>query len=148
MVVSLVLRDKVLSSVTNWRCEQGIGVKRMLGPIRRLIGPTKSRLLKYIETANGLMERKPVETQLDEEEIEAEDFANRISTNIIALLEKCNNDWSNILKELKDDAKVTEEREYACVCESEDGLIEALLTGNEVLARLKARITIILRKRE
>ena len=93
------------------------------------------------------MERKPVETQLDEEEGEAEDFANRFSTNI-ALIEKCNNDWSNILKELKDDEKVIEEREYAHICEGEDGLIEALLTGNEVLARLKARITIILCKRE
>ena len=52
------------------------------------------------------------------------------------------------MKELKDDTKVTEEREYARVCEGEDGLIEALLTGNEVLARLKARIMIILQKRE
>ena len=93
------------------------------------------------------MEKKPVETLLDEEESEAEDFANRIST-AIALLEKCNDDWSNILKELKDDAKVTEEREYARVTEGEDGLIETLLNGKEVLARLKARITIILRKRE
>ena len=100
MVVSLVLCDKVLSSVTNWRCEQGIEVKSMSGLIRRLIGPTKSRCLKYIKTANGLMERKSAETQLDEEQSEAEDFGNRISTNI-ALFEKCNNDWSNILKELK-----------------------------------------------
>ena len=76
----------------------------MSGPIRKLIGPAKSRLLRYIETANGLMEKRPVETLLDKEESEAEDFANRIST-IITLLEKCNNDWSNILKELKDDAK-------------------------------------------
>ena len=52
------------------------------------------------------------------------------------------------MKELKDDAKVTEEREYARVTEGEDGLIETLLNGKEVLARLKARITIILRKRE
>ena len=52
------------------------------------------------------------------------------------------------MKELKDDAKVTEEREYTCICEGDDGLIEALLTGNEVLARIKARITIIPRKRE
>ena len=93
------------------------------------------------------MERRPLETALDEEESEAEDFANRISTNI-ALLEKCNNDWSNILKELKDDAKVTEEREYARASEGDDGLIEVLLNGKEILARLKARITIILRKRE
>ena len=75
------------------------------------------------------------------------DFANRISPNI-ALLKKCDNDWSNSLKELKDDAKVIEECEYACVCEGEDGLTEAFLTGNEVLARLNARITIILQKRE
>ena len=58
----------------------------------------------------------------------------RISTNI-ALLEKCNNDWSNILKELKDDANVTKEHEYAQICEGEDGL-KTLLIGNEVLARL------------
>ena len=119
----------------------------MSGLIRRLISPAKSRLLKYIETANGLVERKPAETQLDEEESEAEDFANRISTNI-TLLEKCNNDWSNILKEMKDNAKVTKEHKYAPVCEGEDGLIEALLTGDEVLARLKARITIILQKEQ
>ena len=119
----------------------------MSGPIRKLIEPAKSRLLRYIGTANGLMEKRPVETLLNEEESEAEDFANRISTTI-TLLEKCNDDWSNILNELKDDAKVTEEREYACVTEGEDGLIETLLNGKEVLARLKARITIILRKRE
>ena len=61
----------------------------MSGPIRKLVGPTKSRLLKYIEVANGLMERRPLETTLDEAESEAEDLANRISTNI-ALPEKCN----------------------------------------------------------
>ena len=67
---------------------------------------------------------------LDEEESEAEDFTNRISINIV-LLKKCNNDQSNILK---DDRKVTEEGEYACICEGEDGLIETLLSGNEALA--------------
>ena len=67
----------------------------MLGLIRKLIGPAKSRLQWYIESAIGLLEKKPIETELDEEEGEAEDFANRISSNI-ALLEKCNKDWSNI----------------------------------------------------
>ena len=119
----------------------------MSGPIRRLIGPTKSRLLQYVESVSGLLEKKPVETELDEEESEAEDFANRISSNI-TLLEKCNKDWSNILKELKGDAKVTEESEYTRVADGEDGFIEVLLVATEVLARLKARITIISRKRE
>ena len=82
------------------------------------ICPVFAGPVTYIEMTNGLMERKPVETQLDKEQSEAEDFANRISTNI-ALLEKCNNDWLNVLKELKDDTiKVTEEHEYThIVCE-------------------------------
>ena len=106
----------------------------MSGPIRRLIGPTKSRLLQYVESVSGLLEKKPVKTELDEEESEAEDFANRISSNI-TLLEKCNKDWSNILKELKGDAKVTEESEYTRVADGEDGFIEVLLVATEVLAR-------------
>ena len=60
-------------------------VKRMSGPIRKLIRPVTSQLLKYIEMASGLMERKQVEPTLDEEESEAKDFANRISTNIALL---------------------------------------------------------------
>ena len=35
-------------------------------------------------------------------------------------------------------------RVRAYICEGTDGLIQALLTGNEILARLKARIMIIL----
>ena len=48
----------------------------MSRPIRRLIWPTKSRLVQYIKSANGLLEKKPIET-------EAEDFANRILSNIV-----------------------------------------------------------------
>jgi len=93
------------------------------------------------------LEKKPNETELDEEESEAEDFVNRISCNIV-LLEKCNKDWSNILRETKGDARVAEEREYAKVSEGENGFIDVLMVANEVLARLKARITLISRKRE
>jgi len=85
--------------------------------------------------------------ELDEEESKAEDFINRISCNIV-LLEKCNKDWSNILREMKGDAKVTEECEYARVSKGENGFIDVLMIANEVLARLKARITLISRKRE
>ena len=42
------------------------------------------------------MERRPVETVTDEEESEAENFANRI-LSITALFEKCNNDWLDVL---------------------------------------------------
>jgi len=102
-------------------------------------GPAKSRLQQYIELANILLEKKPNETEVDEEESEAEDFVNRISCNI-ALLKKCNKDWSNIWRETERDAKVAEEREYARVSEGENGFIDVLMVANEVLAKLKARI--------
>ena len=37
---------------------------------------------------------------------------------------------------MKDDAKVTEECEYARASEGEDGLTEVLLNGKQILARL------------
>ena len=86
------------------------------------------------------------EPELDEIENEMEDYINRLSSNI-AILERCNKDWSTLLKETKGDAKVTEEREYACVA-GEEGFIEIMLMANDVLARLKAKITLISRKRE
>lgn len=52
------------------------------------------------------------------------------------------------MREVKGNEKVTEEHEFTCVFDGEDGLIEVLLTASKVLARLKARITIILRKTE
>jgi len=119
----------------------------MSGPMRKLIGPAKSRLQQYIKSVNILLEKKPNETELDEEESEVEDFVNRISYNI-ALLEKCNKDWSNILRETKGDAKVTEEHKYAKVSEGENGFIDVLMVANKVLVRLKARIILISRKRE
>ena len=51
----------------------------MFGPIRRLIGLTKSRLLQYTELVNGLLEKKPVEAELDKKRAK---HANRISSNI------------------------------------------------------------------
>ena len=64
----------------------------------------------------------------------------RLSSNI-AILERCNKDWSTLMKETKGDAKVTEEREYARMAKGEGDSIE-------ILARLKARTTLISRKRE
>ena len=57
-------------------------------------------------------------------------------------------DWSNIIKEVKGEAKVNEEKEYARVTDGKTGLIELMFNTNEVISRLKARVTIISRKRE
>jgi len=43
--------------------------------------------------------------------------------------------------------KSNDEKEYVCVGEGDEGFIEAIFVGNEVVARLKARITYISRKR-
>ncbi|XP_065891574.1 uncharacterized protein [Dysidea avara] len=119
----------------------------MSGPIRKIIGPAKARLQQYIESANGLLENKPKEQELDEYESEVEDFLNRLTTNV-SLLEKCNKDWSNVLKEAKGDAKATEEKEYSRATDGETGFIELMFAANEVISRLKARVTLISRKRE
>ena len=86
----------------------------MSGPLRKIIGPTKACLQQYIESANSLLENKPKEQKLDEYKSEVEYFLNRLMTNV-SLLEKCNKDWSNVLKEAKGDAKATEEKEYLIV---------------------------------
>ena len=92
----------------------------MSGPLRKLIGPAKSRLQLYIEVANDLLERSLLrESELDEIESETEEYINRRSSNI-AILERCNKDWSTlILKEAKGEAKATEDREYTRIAEEE-----------------------------
>ena len=116
----------------------------MSGPLRKLVGPTKLHLHRYTETANDLLEKKLNELELDEMESETEDFINRMSSNI-TILDK---NWSTLLKETKGDVRVTEEQEYTCVVEGEGGFIELMLIVNEVMARQKARTTLILRKRD
>ena len=120
----------------------------MSGGIRKLIGPAKSRLQQCIEDAENLLRvRVTTDSDFDGEESDAKYFINRLSTNGL-LLERCNKDWSNILKDLKGEAKASEEREYAKATEGENSFIELMLTANDMIARLKARVTLISRKRE
>ena len=120
----------------------------MSGGIRKLIGPAKSRLEQCIEESENLLKTKvTAESDLDGEEGEAKYFINRLSTNSL-LLERCNKDWSNILKDAKGEVKATEEHEYTRATKGENSFIELMLTANDTIARLKGRITLILRNRE
>ena len=85
----------------------------MSGPIRKLLGPTKARLQGYLKDSK-LIFASPVSENLDEEEELIEDLLQRLSTNV-ALVEKCNDEWKSLLgsKDLKDDSKTVEEKEYA-----------------------------------
>ena len=42
--------------------------------------------------------------------------------------------------------KGTDEKEYTCAAEGDEGFIKAIITGNEVVSGLKARITFISQK--
>ena len=84
----------------------------MSGGIRRLIGPAKSRLEQCIEQVEASLKTKvTAESDLDGEESEADYFIYRLSMDSL-LLERCNRDWSNVIKDTKGEGKATEEREY------------------------------------
>jgi len=119
----------------------------VFGPVQKILGPARARLEQYIESANSLLEVKPNKHDLDKHESEVEDYLNRLATNIL-LLEKCNKGWSNIIKEVKGEAKANKEKEYARTTMDKTGFIELMFTANEVISRLKARGTLISRKRE
>ena len=120
----------------------------MSGGIRKLMGLSKSRLQLCIEQAEDLLKtRVMAESDLDGEESEAEYFINRLLTNS-SLLERCNKDWSNVIKDAKGEGKAAEERKYARATEGEDSFIELMLAANDTIARLKARVMLISRKRE
>ena len=102
----------------------------------------KSQAQRAIEEANILLQTGLDGEDLDKGEMDAETLMNRLTLNV-SMLERCNKDWTRIMKDLKGEAKATNEKEYACAAEGDEGFIEAIITGNEVVARLKARITFI-----
>ena len=99
---------------------------RMSGPIRRLLGPMKTRLQGYIKQARILFMVPINESDLDKEETHLQDLIQRLSTNF-ALLERCNKEWTVLLTELRGEEKTAKEKEYLWAADGNDGLIELLL---------------------
>ena len=120
----------------------------MSGPIRKLIGPGKTRLQRYIEEASSLLSSRVEEKTLEEDEIRVEEVIARINTNVSLLERYCNRDWSSLLKDLKGDEQSKEEKEYQRVAEGSEGYIEMLMDANEMVARLQGRLKLIARVRE
>ena len=118
----------------------------MSGPIRKLIGPTKTRALGYIQEAGAALELPLDDDTLDESENTCEDLFNRL-TRCVTLLEKCNSDWTSLLKTVQGDEKTEEEREYDRVSDGEQGLVRILLDSNDTLAQLTTRISRLRRRR-
>ena len=66
-----------------------------------------------------------LDKDLEKDEGLIEDLIQRMETNM-ALLERCNDEWKALLKELKGDLKevVAEEKEYCWAAECDDGIIK------------------------
>ena len=77
------------------------------------------------------------EKTLEEDEIRVKEVIARINTNV-SLLERCNRDWSSLLKDLKNEDRSKEEKEYQHVAEGSEGYIEILMDANEMVARLQS----------
>ena len=61
----------------------------MSGPIRKLIGPAKTRLQRYVEEASSLPSSTVEEKTVMEDELRVEEVIARINRNV-SLLERCN----------------------------------------------------------
>ena len=84
----------------------------MSGPLRKLLGPSKARLKKYMEEAEQLLSQSVEEKTMEGEEEIVESLVERMN-NSVAIVERCNGDWASLLRTLKGEAKVTEEEEQS-----------------------------------
>ena len=119
----------------------------MSGPIRKLLVPTKKRLFDYFKDVKKFMGSPINKEAIEDEEATVEEYVERISNNVL-FLEKCNQEWATLLKEVKGERKVTEEQEHARAAEGPEGYVEALIAAGEVIARLKGRLKRIKRRYE
>jgi len=72
-----------------------------------LIGPAKGQLRHYIEEASGILLSVIEEKTIEELETQIEEAIRHLNTSI-SLLERCNRNWANLVKDLKGDEKVKE----------------------------------------
>ena len=82
---------------------------------------------------------------MDDEEFICKDLVGHMNTNM-SLLESCNCDWVDLLKELSGEAKVAEDTEYNLVAKGNEGFIEILVNSSEAVARLQTRLEQITKK--
>ena len=81
----------------------------MSGPTRKLIGPAKTRLQGYFHKSNKLSSSPVWE---ENNELMSEDLLGHMNTNV-NLLERCNHDWVNLLKDLSGETKTVKDTEYS-----------------------------------
>ena len=70
----------------------------MSGPLQRLIGPAKARLLCYLKEVAPFLMISVEEKMIEEQEITIKEPIKCMNMNI-RLLERCNCDWASLLTE-------------------------------------------------
>ena len=119
----------------------------MSGPIRQLIGPARTRLKRYLEEAATLLSTEVEEKTLEDDKLRVEETIARIS-NSSSLLERCNRDWSEVLKDLKGEEKTKEEKKLHELADGHEGYVELLLDAGETVVFLQTRLKVISREQE
>ena len=117
----------------------------MSGQLQKLLGPSKAHLKRYIEEAEQLLLQSIEEKTMEEEEEIIEDLVERMNNNV-SIVERCNDDWASLLRNLKGETNVTEEEEQSRAADGKEGYVELLLDSGECIGRLKARLKRIQRK--
>jgi len=120
----------------------------MSGTIRKLLVPAKARLQGYLEDVEKFLTSPINEELMEDEEATIEEYIEHINSNV-AILERCDREWSMLLSGLKEKTeKVTEVKEHTRVAESTDGYIEVLMNAGETTAHFKGRLKCLKRKFE
>ena len=119
----------------------------MFGPKRKLIGLAKARFQKYYEEANTILSFLVQEKTMEDDEGLAKELIEHTNTNV-NLLERCNCDWVNLLKDLGAKTKVAKEKEYDRVAEGVEGFVEVLLDAKESVTKLQARLVRITKTKD
>ena len=82
---------------------------------------------------------------MEEEELILEDLIERMNNNV-SVIERCNANWTSLLRDLKGEAKVTEEQEHNRVAEGDEGYVEVLLNAGECIGHMRVRMKRIEKK--
>ena len=66
-----------------------------VGAVRKLLGPSKARLKRYLEEAERLLAQSLEGKTMEEEEESIEGLIERIKYNV-SVVKRCNDDWASL----------------------------------------------------
>ncbi|MCP3664057.1 MAG: DUF1759 domain-containing protein [Gammaproteobacteria bacterium] len=122
----------------------------MSGALRQVIGPTRSRLAKLLESADeemsivslydsGLSQSENLQ-HLNRKKYHLQTLIARIEA-AVSILDTKNNEWGQLLSQLDGDRLSAEEKILKQFMDDSDGFIIVMLNGRDALAQLQVRLS-------